>query len=107
MSRIGARRRAFAESAHPQEADPQLSLPMDFPDGTGGPESKGRLRRGRKTSDGILHMRDVVKLTGVHRSTVYRWMQLKHFPAKDAPRNRPTGWLRSSYEQWVRGRDDI
>jgi len=48
-----------------------------------------------------------VKLTGVHRSTVYRWMQLKHFPAKDAPRNRPTGWLRSTYEQWVHGRGEV
>jgi predicted DNA-binding transcriptional regulator AlpA len=55
----------------------------------------------------ILRMREIVELTGVHRSTIYRWIALKYIPAKNAPHDRPTGRLRSTYEQWVRGRPDI
>ena len=51
----------------------------------------------------ILWMRDVVELTGKHRCTIHRWMHDGEFPKKDAPRERPRGWLRSTYEQWLRG----
>ena len=48
-------------------------------------------------------MRDVLQLTGVHRSTIHRWIRSGSFPRKDAPKKRPTGWLRSTYDHWLRG----
>jgi predicted DNA-binding transcriptional regulator AlpA len=51
----------------------------------------------------ILWMRDVVELTGKHRCTIHRWIHEGEFPKKDAPKERPRGWLRSTYEQWLRG----
>ena len=48
-------------------------------------------------------MRDVVQLTGKHRCTIHRWMHQGIFPLKNAPRGRPTGWLRSTIEQWLLG----
>jgi predicted DNA-binding transcriptional regulator AlpA len=54
-------------------------------------------------SDEILWMRDVVQLTGKHRSTIHRWIHRGFFPPKNAPRGQPTGWLRSTIEQWLLG----
>jgi predicted DNA-binding transcriptional regulator AlpA len=51
----------------------------------------------------ILWMRDVVELTGKHRCTIHRWIHDGEFPKKDAPKDRPRGWLRSTYEKWLRG----
>jgi predicted DNA-binding transcriptional regulator AlpA len=53
--------------------------------------------------DEILWMRDVVQLTGKHRSTIHRWIHRGFFPPKNAPRGQPTGWLRSTIEQWLLG----
>jgi len=53
--------------------------------------------------DEILWMRDVVQLTGKHRCTIHRWMNRGLFPSKNAPRGRPTGWLRSTIERWLVG----
>lgn len=53
--------------------------------------------------DEILWMRDVVQLTGKHRCTIHRWMHSGVFPKKNAPRSRPTGWLRSTIERWLLG----
>jgi predicted DNA-binding transcriptional regulator AlpA len=51
----------------------------------------------------ILWMRDLVELTGKHRCTIHRWIHDGEFPKKDAPKDRPRGWLRSTYEKWLRG----
>lgn len=56
------------------------------------------------TLDEILWMRDVVQLTGKHRCTIHRWMHRGEFPRKNAPRDRPTGWLRSTIERWLLGK---
>lgn len=53
--------------------------------------------------DEILWMRDVVQLTGKHRSTIHRWIHRGFFPRKNAPLGQPTGWLRSTIEQWLLG----
>jgi predicted DNA-binding transcriptional regulator AlpA len=53
--------------------------------------------------DEILWMRDVVHLTGKHRCTIHRWMHSGLFPQKNAPRHRPTGWLKSTIECWLLG----
>jgi predicted DNA-binding transcriptional regulator AlpA len=62
-------------------------------------KSHGRL----VSADPILWMRDIVVLTGKHRCTIHRWIQEGVFPKKDAPKDRPRGWLQSTYERWLLG----
>ena len=91
------------------DARGQLSLAIDS--ATAGTPAKPVTRRrlGDRplkrviTLDEILWMRDVVQLTGKHRCTIHRWMQQGLFPPKNAPRGRPTGWLKSTVEQWLLG----
>jgi predicted DNA-binding transcriptional regulator AlpA len=54
-------------------------------------------------ADSVLWMRDVTALTGVHRSTITRWISRGEFPKKDAPYGNPNGWLRSTYDRWLLG----
>jgi predicted DNA-binding transcriptional regulator AlpA len=54
-------------------------------------------------ADSVLWMRDVTALTGVHRSTITRWINRGEFPKKDAPHGNPNGWLRSTYDRWLLG----
>ena len=87
----------------------QLSLAIDTPRiGVGGKPGLGSVWSAKPVKrtialDEILWMRDVVQLTGKHRSTIHRWMHRGFFPRKNAPRGRPTGWLRSTIEQWLLG----
>jgi predicted DNA-binding transcriptional regulator AlpA len=104
MARRIIRRRAARQRPQCGDSHPQLSLAMEFPSIPH--DSDLRLvppSRARGVKLRILRMRDVVSLTGVHRATIHRWIQAGSFPAKDAPRHRPTGWLEETYERWVRG----
>jgi predicted DNA-binding transcriptional regulator AlpA len=102
-------RRAFPDETSAREGHPQLSLAI------GAPASRvvrepparrrvsGRIVKAPIALDEILWMRDVVQLTGKHRCTIHRWMNQGLFPPKNAPRGRPTGWLRSTIERWLLG----
>jgi predicted DNA-binding transcriptional regulator AlpA len=86
----------------PREA--QLSLAIDSPgSGVGAKLIAKETNKRAIALDEILWMRDVVRLTGKHRCTIHRWMHQGIFPPKNAPRGRPTGWLRSTIEQWLLG----
>jgi predicted DNA-binding transcriptional regulator AlpA len=91
------------------QAHHQLSLAIDTPRVGVGGKAVPRQRPGREpveraiALDEILWMRDVVQLTGKHRSTIHRWIHRGLFPRKNAPRGQPTGWLRSTIEQWLLG----
>src|SRR5262245_50898165 len=79
------------------ECNTQLPLHMEttrrpLADGPGTPHVQ---------PESILWMRDVVKIARVHRCTIFRWIQMGRFPAKDAPRARPVGWLRSTIQRWL------
>jgi predicted DNA-binding transcriptional regulator AlpA len=54
--------------------------------------------------DRILWMRDLQELLGVHRSTIYRWIDIGAFPKRDAPASCPRGWLQSTVIRWQRGK---
>ncbi len=102
------RRRSTVDESLP-DARGQLSLAIDSPSagtpvkpGTRPPVGDRPLKR-VITLDEILWMRDVVQLTGKHRCTIHRWMQQGLFPPKNAPRGRPTGWLKSTVERWLLG----
>ncbi len=102
-------RRAFPEESSARQTHPQLSLAIGLPLSSvrRGPPARqrasGRCLKGAIALDEILWMRDVVQLTGKHRCTIHRWMNQGLFPAKNAPRGRPTGWLRSTIERWLLG----
>jgi predicted DNA-binding transcriptional regulator AlpA len=102
-------RRVFSEAQSVREAQPQLSLAIGAPvcglrhEAPVRQRSSGRSVKGTSPLDEILWMRDVVQLTGKHRSTIHRWMNQGFFPRKNAPRQRPTGWLRSTIEGWLLG----
>jgi predicted DNA-binding transcriptional regulator AlpA len=51
--------------------------------------------------DQVLSTRDVERITGRHRCTIYRWVRAGTFPTKRAGDGR--GWLRSDVESWLRG----
>ena len=51
--------------------------------------------------DQVLSTRDIERITGRHRCTVYRWVCAGTFPPKRAGGGR--GWLRSEVERWLNG----
>jgi predicted DNA-binding transcriptional regulator AlpA len=51
--------------------------------------------------DQVLRTRDVERITGRHRCTIYRWVCAGTFPPKRAGGGR--GWLRSDVERWLNG----
>jgi predicted DNA-binding transcriptional regulator AlpA len=55
----------------------------------------------RSEIDQVLSTRDIVRITGRHRCTIYRWVRDGTFPAKRAGAGR--GWLRSDVERWLQG----
>jgi predicted DNA-binding transcriptional regulator AlpA len=49
--------------------------------------------------DQVLSTRDVERIIGRHRCTIYRWVRAGTFPEKRAGGGR--GWLRSDVERWL------
>lgn len=49
--------------------------------------------------DQVLSTRDVERITGRHRCTIYRWVCAGTFPGKRAGGGK--GWLRSDIERWL------
>ncbi len=56
-------------------------------------------QNGRPGIDQLLSTRDVMRITGKQRCTVYRWIRTGTFPPKRAGGGR--GWLRSDVERWL------
>lgn len=51
--------------------------------------------------DSILRIGEVVKQTGLSRSSVYRQVQLGQFPAPFKISARASGWLGSDVQRWM------
>jgi predicted DNA-binding transcriptional regulator AlpA len=49
--------------------------------------------------DQVLSTRDVERITGRHRCTIYRWVCAGTFPGKRGGGGK--GWLRSDVERWL------
>lgn len=53
--------------------------------------------------DEIVLMREVVRRTKKHRSTIYRWMERDEFPQQLKTRSgRAIGWSRNAFESWMK-----
>ena len=82
-----------------------MTLAIDTAPGLAPPPIRRRRvsERNNLHLDPIIYMSDVVRIVGRHRSTILRWIDLKRFPPKSVPHDRPTGWLRSDIERWQHG----
>ena len=63
------------------------------------------MQRTRKPQ--ILRLREVVEMTGLSRTTIWRRVRARDFPPPltlGAPPARAAGWLRTEVEDWLRGR---
>lgn len=49
----------------------------------------------------ILRLNDVRKLIGLHKSTIYRLIERKEFPAPIQLGPNSVGWLREEIEEWI------
>lgn len=55
----------------------------------------------------FLRMRSVVQITGLARSTIYRLVASKQFPAQVRLSQRAVGWRRSDVQSWNESRPTI
>ncbi|WP_420030615.1 helix-turn-helix transcriptional regulator [Pseudomonas oryzihabitans] len=49
----------------------------------------------------IIRLKEVMNLTGLARSTVYKYVSDKQFPAPLALGDRCSGWLESEIQSWI------
>lgn len=52
----------------------------------------------------ILRLNDVRKLLNLHKSTIYRLIERKEFPAPIRLGPNSVGWLREEIEEWIASR---
>jgi predicted DNA-binding transcriptional regulator AlpA len=72
-----------------------LSLTLHPPEGNG--QSKATLQPQTQPLDSRMNTAEVQRVTGVHRTTLYRWTRTGDFPGK----HHSGGWLRSDVELWL------
>lgn len=49
----------------------------------------------------VLRLRDVIKMTGLSRSTLYKLIIKGQFPKQIHLTPRTSGWLSSEIEEWI------
>lgn len=49
----------------------------------------------------ILKMRDVTRLTSLHRATIYRLIERKEFPEQIRLSRRRVGWRAGDISDWI------
>ena len=54
----------------------------------------------------ILRLPEVLKMIGVSRSTVYKWMEEEDFPPRIKLGPRAIGWDSKKIETWILARDE-
>ena len=59
------------------------------------------LRRSR-----FLRLPEVIELTGVSRSTIYRWMGNGEFPKQISIGGKTVAWLEAEVEEWIHTRTE-
>lgn len=52
----------------------------------------------------ILRLNDLRKLLNLHKSTIYRLIEQKEFPAPIQLGPNSVGWLREEIEEWIASR---
>ena len=55
----------------------------------------------------ILRIGDVLKVTGLCRTTIWRWVKSGQFPAPIRLGSRHIGWRRADIEKWISDRETV
>lgn len=55
-------------------------------------------------NNSILRLNEVIKLTGLSRSTIYAYIERGEFPAPIKLGLRAVGWLASDIQNWIQER---
>lgn len=81
----------------------QLELALSFERQKAGPPPSNQNKPNESLmTDEIVLMREVVRRTKRHRSTIYRWMERDEFPRQiKTRRGRAIGWSRNAFESWM------
>ena len=99
-----SRRKPYRSSSAPTCTEPSRQLPLPI-----GPPPPLRITASPITppspraldvtlaSDQVLKTRQVLQITGCHRSTIYRRMRAGTFPRQHSSK----GWRRSDIERWL------
>ncbi len=58
-------------------------------------------------SEVILRQKEVLEMLKVDRSTLYRWIQNKRFPAPKKIGPRAIGWPERKVKAWMDARPDV
>ena len=53
------------------------------------------------TRSRLMRLHEVVQLTGVSRSTIYRWMANGEFPKQISLGGKTVAWLESDVDDWI------
>ena len=56
------------------------------------------------TRSRLMRLPEVVQMTGVSRSTIYRWMENGEFPRQISLGANTVAWLESDVEDWIQRR---
>ena len=56
------------------------------------------------TRSRLMRLPGVVQMTGVSRSTIYRWMENGEFPRQVSLGGNTVAWLESDVEDWIHRR---
>jgi len=56
------------------------------------------------TRSRLMRLPEVVQMTGVSRSTIYRWMENGEFPRQISLGANTVAWLVSDVEDWIHRR---
>lgn len=100
--RARSRRKARIES---RLRSPQLELALSFerPKSSLPPPTSKQNTTESLMDDEIVLMREVVRRTKRHRSTIYRWMERDEFPRQLKTKSgRAIGWSRIAFESWMK-----
>ena len=62
------------------------------------------IQKSKATPDIILRLTDVLKRTGLSRSTLYNRIARNEFPHQVSLGGRAVGWLNGEVENWINGR---
>ncbi|WP_407700205.1 helix-turn-helix transcriptional regulator [Steroidobacter agaridevorans] len=102
-----SRRKPFRRSSVPACTEPSRQLPLPIgpptPLRSPSPSTTHPVPRASRTSDAtlasdqVLKTRQVLQITGCHRSTIYRRMRAGTFPRQHSSK----GWRRSDIERWL------
>ena len=54
-----------------------------------------------KSAMQLLKMKDVIRVTGLSRSNIYKLISEKRFPASYKLSTRRVGWKKTEIDQWI------